>query len=276
MDTNRQLSNLVVSTRAQLERSERDYWALTERQVMDAEARHEAPGTAAPGEPAPRHEAPEPASVPAATPADEPAAAPDTAPVAAPAPAPLPEPSTGRKLSDREVAIDMFLDDHLMPGGQNEYVTSRQLLEAFDEWRHVIGAPPARGPEMGARLLARGLPRRQARFAEAKVFGGSRPTLYFGVTLKGAEPPAPLPAAVRVKILADKPGKELPAEIRDLALEVLTLHPGWQYRRTNAGRRGKPRLIAPDGKRIILPNTPSDHRAVLNTRAQLRRAGATI
>lgn len=77
-------------------------------------------------------------------------------------------------------------------------------------------------------------------------------------------------------LAGEKPGKELPQEYREL-IEPLLRQPGWTYSRTGGSRRGKPRITNPAGLSFTLPNTPSDWRGVLNTRASLRnRLGADL
>ncbi len=51
------------------------------------------------------------------------------------------------------------------------------------------------------------------------------------------------------------------------AFVAMLLREGWHY---DAGRRhGK--LTSPGGRRIAVPGTPSDHRAFLNFRSDIRR-----
>lgn len=47
---------------------------------------------------------------------------------------------------------------------------------------------------------------------------------------------------------------------------------GWQFTRT----RKHGRVITPEGKKITVPNSPSDFRACMNFKAQLRREGAQL
>lgn len=49
---------------------------------------------------------------------------------------------------------------------------------------------------------------------------------------------------------------------------------GWRVSRTK--RRGHLRLEGPNGQLVFSGGTPGDHRAYLNLRAQLRRAGAIV
>jgi len=55
--------------------------------------------------------------------------------------------------------------------------------------------------------------------------------------------------------------KDIAALVRNLILE------GWRYHR--GGRHGK--LASPAGRRIPVPCTPSDHRAFLNFKRDLRK-----
>lgn len=79
----------------------------------------------------------------------------------------------------------------------------------------------------------------------------------------------------RKRYLAQKPGREVPQEIRELIDPILT-DQSFRYYRNNANGRGKPRIITPDGRTYILPKTPSDWRTMQNLRADLRKLGAVI
>jgi predicted RNA binding protein YcfA (HicA-like mRNA interferase family) len=48
---------------------------------------------------------------------------------------------------------------------------------------------------------------------------------------------------------------------------------GWQVTRTRGGHW---RLLRPNGGIVVLSSTPSDHRALRNVRAQMRRAERRI
>lgn len=48
---------------------------------------------------------------------------------------------------------------------------------------------------------------------------------------------------------------------------------GWHIGRT---RKGHMKLTSPLGRVVVTPSTPSDRRAVLNMRAQLRKEGAVL
>lgn len=61
-------------------------------------------------------------------------------------------------------------------------------------------------------------------------------------------------------------------ELRDLVRR--TTSQGWNVRRTNGGHLA---FEAPDGGTVYAAATPSDgHRAIRNTRAELRRHGADL
>lgn len=68
----------------------------------------------------------------------------------------------------------------------------------------------------------------------------------------------------------DKPGRELPKDFRIIALE-LTGNQGWRYRIN----RGHGMLYPADPAQpvLIVPTTPSDHRALRNFIADVRRRG---
>lgn len=74
----------------------------------------------------------------------------------------------------------------------------------------------------------------------------------------------------------DRPGREIPKEYAELVNKILDSGKGWAYRKANPRGQGKPRLYPPAGRPFTLPNTPSDQRGLLNTRAALRRLGAAV
>lgn len=94
-------------------------------------------------------------------------------------------------------------------------------------------------------------------------------------TAAKAELPQPTPVKERYRYDGPRPGGELYQEYRDL-LEPLWSVPGWSYAPNNPNGGGKPRVTNPEGTQYVLPNTPSDVRAIKNTRAALRRLGAPI
>jgi len=51
--------------------------------------------------------------------------------------------------------------------------------------------------------------------------------------------------------------------------QLLVAHPNWRPSRTNGGHV---KLVGPGGRVIFTASTSSDHRALLNLRAHLRRA----
>lgn len=55
------------------------------------------------------------------------------------------------------------------------------------------------------------------------------------------------------------------------ALVRMLVRSGWQY--VNGKTHGK--LVAPNGRRLAVPGTPSDWRASLNFRRDIRRIAAT-
>ena len=55
------------------------------------------------------------------------------------------------------------------------------------------------------------------------------------------------------------------------ALVRTLVRSGWQY--VNGKTHGK--LVAPNGRRLAVPGTPSDWRASLNFRSDIRRIAAT-
>lgn len=57
-------------------------------------------------------------------------------------------------------------------------------------------------------------------------------------------------------------------------LNRLAGEPGWSV--TLRRRSGHYRIAAPDGRVYFASSTPSDHRAVRNLRAALRRMGAPV
>lgn len=61
------------------------------------------------------------------------------------------------------------------------------------------------------------------------------------------------------------------ADMRRLVTRLRRL--GW---RVELSRKHHWIAYSPTGQRCVFPGTPSDHRAWLNTRAQLRRLGADL
>lgn len=93
-------------------------------------------------------------------------------------------------------------------------------------------------------------------------------------TAAKAEDPKP-ERKERYRYSGQRPGQEISAEYRRM-LEPLWSIPGWSYAPHNANGGGKPRVTSPAGTSYVIPNTPSDVRAVKNTRAALRRLGAPL
>lgn len=238
-----------------------------------------------------------PASAPAPLPAPEPT--PQEPPAdAVGAPVPPAVPAQKPALTEQAAAIDMFLEEHLRPGDR---VTAAQVAAAYDDWRPHLDAPPARAMQIGMRMRARGIKSRQvhSRFEADRLGVPAKATVYEGVCLVGPAPeeppPPPKPVPVEeprpevreprvVTVLhgddayladTDRPGPELPKDYRELVAKALE-KPGWRYRRSNPRGTGKPRLYPPMGRPFTLPNTPSDHRGLANTRAALRRLGAAV
>lgn len=211
--------------------------------------------------------------------------------------------------AERRAAADLFVAECVTAADDPaDSVTSAQLAEAYDAWRPAIAGPPVHRTILGSAMRAAGYEAHLTTRAEAGP-GGHRPTRYTGVRLKHAAAaadgddqeghPAPgsdLPAEHHAWIPASReacepasaptclpvsgytgkrPGREIPRRWRDELVEPL-LEQGWEYRPTNARRRGKPRLLGPDGQWYSLPNTPSEHRGFLNARSQLRRMGAVL
>lgn len=88
-------------------------------------------------------------------------------------------------------------------------------------------------------------------------------------------PPPKPKAKERYRYDGPRPGQEISAEYRGL-LEPLWEIPGWSYAPSNPNGGGKPRVTTPAGTSYVIPNTPSDFRAIKNTRAALRRLGAPL
>lgn len=70
-----------------------------------------------------------------------------------------------------------------------------------------------------------------------------------------------------------QPGRELPKEYREIALELVT-NQGWRYR-WQGRHGGHPQLIPADSTKPILgvPTTPSDKRAIRNFATAVRQRG---
>lgn len=56
-------------------------------------------------------------------------------------------------------------------------------------------------------------------------------------------------------------------------LENKRLNPGWRVQQTKSSHYV---ALGPNGQRVSMPSTPSDHRSVKNVKAKLRRAGARV
>lgn len=82
------------------------------------------------------------------------------------------------------------------------------------------------------------------------------------------------PTRRRTVYLADRPGKELTKEYRELVRD-LCAH-GFRYYRTGPNGKGKPRVVNPEGKLFALPNTPSDVKGLMASKTMLKNnLGAT-
>lgn len=117
---------------------------------------------------------------------------------------------------------------------------------------------------------------------------GKAPLLVCGQAIKAddhkARPPAfqaanvkPQPK-VRTKhpLLGDKPGGEIPKQLREL-IEPLLTEQGWRYQPNGRAGRGRPRVINPDGFVCTLPSTPHlNGRTLENTRTFLKSKGARL
>lgn len=213
--------------------------------------------------------------------------------------------------SRRTPAMEGMLKANAAEGSQAADVVKQILAERTepdpDGWipaRDLLTLARIIDPELTPRLVGLGLS--TLGYTEKKqlpVADGSRPMHYRGLKWKdrktteapAPEPPLeeqmaqrraaeaeaqaalPKPAKQEEKYRYDgpRPGGELYPEFREL-IEPLFSVPGWSYAPTNANGGGKPRVITPEGTMYVLPNTPSDWRAVRNARAALRRLGAPL
>lgn len=224
--------------------------------------------------------------------------------------APAAPPVTGgadptKPTPEQLAAVELFMSEQVVddPAGR---VPTQELRDAYDEWRHQIDGPELAGPikfGRAVRELRPDLQKGQLNYGEAKAENTPRYTYWRGITLRPKQtarepetedhtPPVVelLPAicasptkpprherrqrAVPVGYNGDRPGREIP---RDWAEQIVRplIAAGWTYRRSNSNGKGKPRVIGPDGQHYALANTPSDWRSLKNTRADLRRMGAT-
>lgn len=211
---------------------------------------------------------------------------------------------------ERDAALDLFIAEHVTPVDGKVFVESPQLTAAYEQWRtlHMPDAPALSTPmQVGFAMTRAGYTNRKQ--AQRTTHPNApRPMLYWGIALKpvdGRETEAPTepapatrpneeqvaeirqlmneakaaagPRVIRPTYDGDLPGRELKStEYRKLVTKIIDANPGWVYRRNNGNRSGKPRLISPGGRAFTLPNTPSDHRGLLNTRTELRRLGAVV
>lgn len=198
--------------------------------------------------------------------------------------------------AEKAAAADLFVSEKVTAGGKGAFVSSPELMAAYEAWRPTIEAPALTPRDLGMAMTRAGhTNRRQARAGDPGFgYGTPLPNLYFGIALKAAEPAAPAEPEVLPEWMtsasADKrkvsdadripydgpyPGREVPAEFRNkIIMPILKSGKGWTYAKGNANGAGKPRLISPDGRVYSLPNTPSDWRGLRNTMATFRKAGA--
>jgi hypothetical protein len=186
-----------------------------------------------------------------------------------------------------EDAVVQFLYDETetVPGYA---VRLDATVARFNEWAKASGRPGSAGQQFREIVEEVGLTVKTGR--PTGWVGGNRsgrtPVCIYGIKLKGAaEPAEPKPdtpvvitkapkSSAKHPLIGAKPGMELPKEWREM-IEPLITEQGWEYRPSNGSGRGKPRLIAPDGKLITLANTPS-RRALVNARGYLRQHGAQL
>lgn len=186
-------------------------------------------------------------------------------------------------------------------------VTEPEILQAYNAWAEEhrdIGADQLSVERL--RAYVGKLPG-ATHVRIRKGTGGTQPARWLGVRLgqpkpqqpkveePAEEPQPPVEAPPQVKpeepqpklrvvvqgdeaYLADtdRPGREIPKEYAELVNKILDSGKGWAYRKANPRGQGKPRLYPPAGRPFTLPNTPSDQRGLLNTRAALRRLGAAV
>jgi hypothetical protein len=202
---------------------------------------------------------------------------------------------------EAEAAADLFVQEVVTPG--EGWVSSPDLAATYEAWRPTIDAPPIHAQFLGAAMRRAGYAKRQAVSSDGAAFKGRgtpKPILYLGARLREAEAPSedhtsepcptpsppPSPAAepptkVRARkypdgYAGDRPGREIPRDYVEQIVMPLIAR-GWTYHRNNANKKGKPRMISPDGARYALANTPSDWRGLENAKSHLRRyLGASL
>lgn len=171
------------------------------------------------------------------------------------------------------------------------YVTSPELVAGYEKWAKANNEPVNPG---AVRALGQAAGKKSLIKKQGPRHGDSKPTVYLYCKLLDTDPPLEEQMAkrraaekaagetlgedretpkTRYRYTGPRPGNEIPKDYRDL-LEPLWEIPGWAYAPRNNNGGGKPRLTSPDGTGYSLANTPSDRRAILNVKAQLRRLGA--
>lgn len=206
-------------------------------------------------------------------------------------------------VAEADAAADLWISEHVTTdgAGDRDWVSAPDLLAAYDAWRPTLDAPAISKMTMGHAMRRAGhTNRRQASRTDAPQFRvGPKPMLYFGIRLRTAAlapapveddaPKEPEPAPAWMSSPSERkredtdgyagqwPGREIPADFRNsIVVPILRSGKGWEYRRNNGNSKGKPRLISPEGRTFVLPNTPSDWRALKNTAASLRKLGAVL
>lgn len=191
------------------------------------------------------------------------------------------------------VALPVFVDAFNRCAGLDDPITDTRVRKYLTELRPELGWLNGTGggrptqitglvlspPPLTKAELAAQQTERIRQLATRSPNNGWHQPVKAGGTVESWEPEPEKPTRKRAsKALAGaKPGKELPQEFRELIEPLLRL-PGWRYVRAGGTKgSGKPRIYNAAGVYLTLPNTPSDHRGVLNTRTSLRnRLGAPL
>lgn len=205
------------------------------------------------------------------------------------------QPASSPAVLERQAASELFVSECVEHAeGLHAWISSPDLLAAYEAWRPVIGAPPVAARDIGLAMGRAGYVKRQAHSGlDPRWRVGPKPILYLKARLRATaathpapeptpepeQPAAPRPvprpedeAEGRIPYSGPYPGRELASkEMREAVRQLLRQGNGWAYARSNGNGSGKPRLIGPDGHTYTLPSTPSDVRAMRNTMATLTR-----
>lgn len=209
------------------------------------------------------------------------------------------------KYADTLAAVSLWAEENLADGEPTDYIRSAEIRARYNEWAADYDPDVVVNEHrVFGMLFSRACPQYKVGGVDERSADGKkvRTSTRTGVTwrehapeeeaepeedgqvneaelrqlIEEAKPTARRPAvAEREPYTGDRPGRELPKDIRTLV--SLCIDQGFVYKKSSASGKGKPRLLHPSGKGMYtLPNTPSDWRSLANLRAELRKMGATV